>query len=146
MLDFHKYCEQTEALPNKDTIIEIAKKVYASHKTAINKRFLDGQATCTYASFELGKALTEEGIDFTVCSGDYKDGGHWWILVSVQDSNRVIRMILDMGDNITEANIDSGKIPLKILVPTDHDYREYQAEEYLTWAQYKQQYSRIKDY
>ena len=128
--------------------LSVAKSVYSAQVSKIEKRFSDGYATCTYATFELGKELHKEKIGFTVCSGDYDDGGHWWILVTVDLDlkGKTCRVILDLGDNISEKNLASGKIPMKVIKDTDPEYKKYKAENYLTWSQYQSEYRKIKNF
>lgn len=131
---------------NLENLISIAKRVYEKELSTLNKRFDGGYATCTYASYMVGKALDAEQIDFTVVSGDFEDSGHWWIITTVNDVGKQTKVIVDLGDNYSDSSIRSGKVPFKIVKESDPNFKSYKPEDKLSWRQYKSTYNQIKDF
>ena len=111
----------------------IAQSVWGQIKQEIHRRFNDGQATCTYAVYELGKALAANDILFKVHSGEYNGAGHWWITVD--------NMVYDLGNNATDTSIDTGKIKPEFGIRSN----AYKTEDTMNFTEYAQYYATIKD-
>lgn len=142
MKSFLQIVESKQDFNIKNDVEKIVHSVYNRIKSSLNKRFEDGYATCTFASYELGKELTKHGIDFSVISGDFKGSGHYWIVCNVAysvKSMKYTREILDIGDNISSSSLNSGKIPLKILPVPNPDYKP---EDYLTFKKFASLYEK----
>lgn len=122
-------------LKNLTSIVNI---VYKKEIKKIEKRFDGGMATCTYASYVIGKELAAQAISFTVISGDFDDMGHWWVVAGSEYSGKYI---VDIGNNIPEKAILSGKIEKSILPNPSSKYKQ---EYILSWEQYQQEYQSIK--
>ena len=129
---------------NSYIITEIINSVYSKNIKEVTKRFNDGYATCTFMTKQLADELEKNKIDFQVVSGDFKNEGHWWIVVNYKYSEgKYYRWLLDLGDNISKKAIISGNIEKKILKITDKDYKP---EKYFSYKEFLKYYPKISKY
>jgi hypothetical protein len=111
--------------------VRIARRVYKRIRPMLQKKLIDGYATCTYAAYHLGMELEKNNIKATVIDGEYKGWGHWWIVAN--------HKILDIGNNIDA--IETGKINIKIR---NHPNKSYVPEHTMTFKEFKKHFRQIK--
>lgn len=110
----------------------IVQTLWNDIKREVHQRFNNGQATCTFATNVLGLELTRHGIPFRVHSGDFNGAGHWWITIADK--------IYDLGNNTTEAAIETGTItPVIGIVDSG-----YVSEDEMSFAEFARHYEKIK--
>ena len=110
----------------ENNIAHIASDVFSKIKNTLELRFESGAATCTVAALELGRAFNKHNIPFNVISGDYANGGHYWI-----ESNNAI---YDLGNNLTHHALDTGRISPIITNVSDTKYKR---EDVMSFDEYE---------
>lgn len=100
---------------------QASEKIWSSIKGEIHKRFNDGYATCTFATYEVVKTLKD--FDIKVVDGVYKGDPHWFPLVTVQEGSYIV----DLGNNLDSKAIETGDITPRIIkqnLASDYDIDE----------------------
>lgn len=86
-------------------------------ETTINDRFEGGWATCTYACREV--VNLSKHYDMVVADGEYNGEAHWFVIVNTGDGKKIV----DLGNNIDDKHMDSGKIEPMIIHYPDSRYQ-----------------------
>jgi hypothetical protein len=119
-----------------DEVKRIVKSVWTKIRLTVHQRFNDGLPTCTFATYEVGKSLKKNKIRFRVASGEYSEGtGHWWVVLYAPDDEGLIKKwIVDLGNNIEDKSIRTGKIKPINCIPYRSQHN-YNAEDFMDFEQ-----------
>jgi hypothetical protein len=108
--------------------------VWHSVGDQVNKRFLDGYATCTFAT----KAIVDQLADMyemNIVDGEYKGEGHWFPVLKVKEGHYIV----DLGNNIEfEEQIE----PMIV----DYNDNNYTSDEVMSPEAYLQFYPQISNF
>ena len=117
----------------------------------LNKRFNDGYATCTYATyhvsffFEYDKGYYKKlGYRFEIIDGEYNGMGHWFLKLYHIKSKK--EFIIDFGNNLTHKALKSGIIEPIIFSKKDSEFYKYSVDSILSFPEYKKYYQEIKHF
>lgn len=123
--------EQTEI----NEVENLALKLWSKIKNKINTLFNDGSATCPYATYEVAKYFKELNYNVSIIDGGYKgEEGHWYPIITKDLNPKFTEyIIVDLGNNLEDRFLDSGKIEHII---TKYPNSNYSKDKETTFKRY----------
>ena len=87
-------------------VSSLSTKLFDNIIPELNILMNNGDATCPGAAYGLAKIYQSNGIPAKIVGGEFNGSGHYWVEVPTEDGV----YIADIGNNILEETLESGKI------------------------------------